>query len=406
MAQTKLTDRQAVQSVDLTSEVAGILPVVNGGTNTASLPTGLLVGAGTGAITAKTAPSGAVVGDTDTQTLSGKTLTSPLLTGVAGATYAAGKLVYDTDNESLTFFNNDSNVAMNLGQESWTRVRNATGSTIANGVPVYISGVDTGLPAITSARANAAATSMVMGLTTESIANNTTGYVTIAGLVRNFNTSAFSVGATVYLDSAAAGTLVSTAPSAAGTFVVPIGKVITSHATTGAVLVFPSYVDPAGILVSGGALGTPTSGNASNLTSFPTLNQNTTGSAATLTTARTINGVSFNGSANIVVVPRIGTTASTATPSIDCALYDQYNITALAANITSITVTNTYDGCKLAIRFTGTATRTITHGSSFQSSGVATLLATTSGTNTHMAFYVYDSVKAKFVCMAVDATGY
>lgn len=34
---------------------------------------------------------------------------------------------------------------------------------------------------------------------------------------------------------------------------------------------------------------------------IPTLNQNTTGSAATLTTARTINGVSFNGSANIVV---------------------------------------------------------------------------------------------------------
>lgn len=33
----------------------------------------------------------------------------------------------------------------------------------------------------------------------------------------------------------------------------------------------------------------------------PTLNQNTTGSAATLTTARTINGVSFNGSANILV---------------------------------------------------------------------------------------------------------
>lgn len=33
----------------------------------------------------------------------------------------------------------------------------------------------------------------------------------------------------------------------------------------------------------------------------PVLNQNTTGSAATLTTARTINGVSFNGSANILV---------------------------------------------------------------------------------------------------------
>jgi hypothetical protein len=129
-------------------------------------------------------------------------------------------------------------------------------------------------------------------------------------------------------------------------------------------------------------------------------------SAATLTTARTINGVSFNGSANIVVVPRVGGTASSATPAIDCALYDQYNITALAANITSVTVSNTFDGCKLLVRITGTATRTIAWGASFQSSGVATLLATTSGTNTHMVGFVYDGVKAKFVCMAVDAAGY
>lgn len=150
-------------------------------------------------------------------------------------------------------------------------------------------------------------------------------------------------------------------------------------------------------------IGNGGTGNTSNAAASCTGNSAT---ASALQTARTINGVSFNGSANIVIVPRIGTTTSTATPSIDCALYDQYNITALATNITSITVSNTYDGCKLAIRFTGTATRTIAHGSSFQSSGVATLLATTSGTNTHMAFYVYDSVKAKFVCMAVDATGY
>jgi hypothetical protein len=53
-----------------------------------------------------------------------------------------------------------------------------------------------------------------------------------------------------------------------------------------------------GNLVSGGALGTPSSGTLTNCT-FPTLNQNTTGSAATLTTARNIGGTSFNGSASI-----------------------------------------------------------------------------------------------------------
>ena len=55
-----------------------------------------------------------------------------------------------------------------------------------------------------------------------------------------------------------------------------------------------------GYLISGGALGTPSSGTLTNCT-FPTLNQSTTGSAATLTTARTIAGTSFNGSANIAL---------------------------------------------------------------------------------------------------------
>jgi len=56
-----------------------------------------------------------------------------------------------------------------------------------------------------------------------------------------------------------------------------------------------------GNLVSGGALGTPSSGTLTNCT-FPTLNQSTTGNAATSTalqTARNIGGVSFDGTANI-----------------------------------------------------------------------------------------------------------
>jgi hypothetical protein len=137
------------------------------------------------------------------------------------------------------------------------------------------------------------------------------------------------------------------------------------------------------------ALGTPASGNLASCT-FPTLNQNTTGTAAVATKW----------------VPRVGSTTSTATPSIDCALYEQYNITALAANITGVTVSNTFDGCKLLVRITGTATRTITWGSSFQSSGVATLPTTTSGTNTHVVGFLYDAVKSKFVCIAVDPVGY
>ena len=52
-------------------------------------------------------------------------------------------------------------------------------------------------------------------------------------------------------------------------------------------------------VVNGSALGTPSSGSAANLTSFPTLNQNTTGTAATVTGA---TQASITSAANLVTV--------------------------------------------------------------------------------------------------------
>jgi len=57
--------------------------VAQGGSGAITL-TGIVKGNGTGAFTAVTAPSGAIVGDTDTQTLSGKTLTSPVINTPTG----------------------------------------------------------------------------------------------------------------------------------------------------------------------------------------------------------------------------------------------------------------------------------------------------------------------------------
>ena len=108
------------------------------------------------------------------------------------------------------------------------------------------------------------------------------------------------------------------------------------------------------------------------------------------------------------VNPRIGTVASSATPTIDLALHDQYNITALAVAITSIAFTGTpLDGQKLMIRVkdNGTA-RAIAWSSAFTSSGVAVLPTTTVASKTHLIGLLYDSAAAKWVCVASDSTGY
>lgn len=112
--------------------------------------------------------------------------------------------------------------------------------------------------------------------------------------------------------------------------------------------------------------------------------------------------------ANKRITPRVGTVASSATPTIDCDLYDQYNITALAAAITGVTVSGSpTDGQKLLVRIkdNGTA-RALTFGSSFVASGSAALPTTTTVNKTHLLGFIYDSAVAKFVCVAADAAGY
>lgn len=67
------------------NSITGILPVVNGGTGAATL-TGLVVGNGTSPMTAVTAPTGGVVGTTDTQTLTNKRMTQRIGTVASGST--------------------------------------------------------------------------------------------------------------------------------------------------------------------------------------------------------------------------------------------------------------------------------------------------------------------------------
>jgi hypothetical protein len=107
------------------------------------------------------------------------------------------------------------------------------------------------------------------------------------------------------------------------------GITITTNSTTDTITIGLSGL----VVVQGGALGTPSSGNLINCT-FPILNQNTTGSAASATTAqsaaalttpRNINGVSFNGSSDITVTAAAGTVTG-----------NTLNSTVVTSNLTSV----------------------------------------------------------------------
>ena len=80
-----------LDSIDALFDAGPVLKVAKGGSGAATL-TGILKGNGTSAFTAVTAPSGAIVGTTDTQTLTNKTLTSPTLTTPTLGTPSSGTL--------------------------------------------------------------------------------------------------------------------------------------------------------------------------------------------------------------------------------------------------------------------------------------------------------------------------
>ena len=110
-----------------------------------------------------------------------------------------------------------------IGQELYIKVRNTTGSTIPNGTPVYFDGRAGNRPRIHPAIANSHATSVVMGITTEDIDDNSDGYVTSFGYVRQIKTNysgsgdwgdTWNEGDNLYVSKAIPGQLTNVEPSA------------------------------------------------------------------------------------------------------------------------------------------------------------------------------------------------
>lgn len=175
-----------------------------------------------------------------------------LVNNTADPAYTQGRVFYDQVDKTLAFFPEINGNKMNVGQETWYRVLNSTGSTIANGVPVYASGGDGTNLQISPASASAENTSKVLGLTTGAITTGSIGYVTQVGVVHGMNTSAFSAGVPLFLGTSA-GTITATAPSGSN-YIVQLGNARVINASTGEFVVTPM----GGRIATSGGTGTVT----------------------------------------------------------------------------------------------------------------------------------------------------
>lgn len=126
---------------------------------------------------------------------------------------------------------------LQIGQEIHLRALNTTGSTLIDGEAVFITGAQGNRTVVARAQANSVNARTTIGLVTQpAISNNQEGYVTLIGLVRGVDTSAWAEGAELWLSPTVAGGITDVKPAAPNR-AVRIGIVVRAHATLGSIFV-------------------------------------------------------------------------------------------------------------------------------------------------------------------------
>jgi hypothetical protein len=279
-------------------------------------------------------PATSTTGSGNVVLATGPTLNNPNIanyeawTSASAPSYTEGLQWYDSTAHSLAYYNDSANSIVHIGQDIQVKVINNTGSTIANGSPVYITSTSSGqtYPNVALAKADVAATSAVIGLTNGAIANGAIGYVTSQGGIDNVNTGSFTVGQVLYLSPYSAGQLMNTIPPTGIT--VQVGVVSYVNSSTGKIyvkqttpLAVPASIITGTLGVANGGTGVQTitgyikGSGTSAFTGSSTIP--TTDLSGTITNAQlansaiTINGTStsLGGSISVGTVTSVGATA-------------------------------------------------------------------------------------------------
>jgi hypothetical protein len=167
-------------------------------------------------------------------------------TGSGDPGWKSGRVYFNNDDGALTVYNEEADIALQVGQENWTKVRNNTGALIPNGTVVRINGAQGDRPTITPAASLAVSgavnlISQILGVATHDIEDSSFGFVTTQGFVRGLNTSAYSNGDTLFVSSSA-GKFTKTPPSAPYE-IIPVG-IVTKAGPGGSGIIYVAVQQP------------------------------------------------------------------------------------------------------------------------------------------------------------------
>jgi hypothetical protein len=268
-----------------------------------------------------------IVTVSDTGAISG--VIAENFTPVTAPTYLEGKVFYDTDAKTLAYYNDNSQMTVNIGQENIVRVRNQTGATIPDGTVVYINGATGNTPTIAKAIATSFATADIIGVTTTSIANNGFGYATINGLVNGLDTSAFNEGDAVFLSATTAGAYTATEPTRPN-YSIQVGVVLRANPSNGTLLVSVQIVSVETQHIIGTVAVDQGGTGQTSYTNGQLLIGNTTGNTLTKSTLTAGTGVSVTNGAGSITLTNTGVTSAVAGTGI-----------SVSGSTGAVTVTNT-----------------------------------------------------------------
>ena len=154
---------------------------------------------------------------------------------------ATGTLSWNPTEETLDL-GMGRDVIQQIGLETFARVENNTGSTLAKGTVVGFAGVGANntLRVAKYLADGATPTLYILGVMAHDLPDNgTVGYCTVWGHVKGINTSSFAAGDILYASPTTAGAFTKTKPTAPDN-VVPVAAVLKVGTTDGEIFVRPT----------------------------------------------------------------------------------------------------------------------------------------------------------------------